>query len=537
MVAEFSITGGLEIIQVAEAVAREKNLKRDSVMEALQDAVVAVARKKYGHDLKIHADISEKDGNIRIFRDLEVVEFAEDLNTQIDLDHAKEYNKDVKLGEEISQELPPIDFGRVAGQTFKQVLMQRIREAEREREFEDFKDRIGEIATGVVERVERSGDLLINFGKTETILPRDQLIPRESYRKGDRIRAYISDVRREVKGPQIFLSRVSNDFLSALFAQEVPEIYDGLVKIQSVARDPGSRAKVAVFSEDAGIDPVGSCIGPRGSRVTAVYNELQGEKIDIIEWSSDLATLAVNAIGSKTKDSVVEVVKIVIDEDNRKVIAVVPDEQLSLAIGRRGQNVRLASELIGWNIDITSESQDAQSSVEEFQRLSTMFAEALNVEEVIGQLLASEGFNTVEEVAYVDKAELLAVEGFEEDLVDELQKRADEYLQNNPEAAAEAAKPAKTSDDSKELTSIEGITGEVAAKFIKAGVKNNDELADLSTDEFLEIIGEESEINEKQAGDIIIKAREVAGWFDEEDSQEDSVEDNTEEKKKEKASA
>jgi N utilization substance protein A len=526
MVAEFSITGGLEIIQVAEAVAREKNLKRDSVISALQEAVVAVAKKKYGHELSIHADISEKDGNIRIFRDLEVVEFAEDLSTQIDLEHAQEDAKkqgggEVKIGDVISQELPPIDFGRVAGQTFKQVLMQRIREAEREREYEDFKDRVGEIATGVVERAERNGDLVINFGKTETILPRDQVIPRENYRKGDRIRAYIADVRKELKGPQIFLSRVSNDFLAALFTQEVPEIYDGLVKIQGVARDPGSRAKVAVYSEDSGIDPVGSCIGPRGSRVTTVYNELQGEKIDIIQWSADLATLAVNAIGSKTRDSVVEVIKIVIDEDNRKVIAVVPDDQLSLAIGRRGQNVRLASELIGWNIDILSESEDAQSSVEEFQRLSVLFATALNVEEVIGQLLASEGFNSVEEVAYVDPSELMSIEGFEEDLVAELQKRANEYIEANPNSDSNES---NSSSDSRALTSIEEIKGEVAAKFIKNGVKNINDLAELSTDEFLEIVGDKEEFDEKKVGEIIINAREEAGWFDEEEQSSEEKE-------------
>lgn len=521
MVAEFSITGGLEIIPVAEAVARDKNLKRDSVILALQEAVVAVARKKYGQELAIHAEISEKDGNIRIFRDLEVVEFAEDLNTQIDLEHAREDNPEVEIGGTISQELPPIDFGRVAGQTFKQVLMQRIRDAEREREYEDFKDRVGEIATGVVERVERNGDLVINFGKTETVLPKDQVIPRESYRKGDRIRAYIADVRKEEKGPQIFLSRVSNDFLAALFTQEVPEIYDNLVQINGVARDPGSRAKVAVSSGDRSIDPVGSCIGPRGSRVTTVYNELQGEKIDIIEWSEDLATLAVNAIGSKTRDSVVEVVKIVIDEDNRKVIAVVPDDQLSLAIGRRGQNVRLASALIGWNIDILSESDDAAASVEEFQRLSKLFAEALNVEEVIGQLLASEGFNSVEEIAYVTPEELLSVEGFEEDLVAELQKRASDYIAANPKATEDNADASGDADaSSKELTSVEGITGEIAAKFIKAGVKDVDDLADLAVDEFIEIVGDNPDFSEDKVGEIIIKSREIAGWFDDEASDE-----------------
>jgi N utilization substance protein A len=526
MVADaFSIKGGLEIIQVAESVAREKNLKRDSVIDALQEAVVSVAKKKYGHELNIRAEISEKDGSIRVFRELEVIDENEnknndegesenDYNTKIDIKHAQVKNPDAKIGDIVSEELPPIDFGRVAGQTFKQVLMSKIRDAEREREFEDFKDRIGEIATGVVERIERNGDLLINFGKTETILPRDQVIPRETYRKGDRIRAYITDVRRERKGPQIFLSRVSPDFLTALFTQEVPEIYDGLVKIKAVARDPGSRAKVAVYSEDNSIDPVGSCIGPRGSRVTSVYNELQGEKIDIIEWSNDLATLSVNAIGSKTRDSVVEVVKIVIDEDNHKVTAVVPDDQLSLAIGRRGQNVRLASELIGWNIDMISESDDSQRSVEEFTNVSQHFADALNVEEVIGQLLASEGFTSMEEVAYVDKADLLGIEGFEEDLVEELQKRAEDYLEKNKDAVAEANKKTqKVASD--QLTSIEFIDGETAGKFIKKGIKKVDDLAELSTDEFIEILGEDSAITEEQAGKAIIQAREQAGWFDE----------------------
>jgi N utilization substance protein A len=526
MVNEFSITGGLEIIQVAEAVAREKNLKRDSVIDALQAAVISVAKKKYGHELDISAEISEKDGMIKIFRNIEVVESeaeVEDSHIQMSLKEAKdkEGRDDIEVGDVISNPLPPIDFGRVAGQTFKQVLMQRIRDAERDREFEDFKDRIGEIATGIVERIERSGDLVVNFGRTETILPKDQLIPRENYRKGDRIRAYITDVRRERKGPQIFLSRISNDFLASLFAQEVPEIYDGMVKIKAVARDPGSRAKIAVYSEDSGIDAVGSCIGPRGSRVTAVYNELQGEKIDIIDWSNDLATCAVNAIGSKTRDSMVEVVKIVIDEDNHKVIAVVPDDQLSLAIGRRGQNVRLASELIGWNIDIMSEADDAQKSVEDFNTATLIFTDALNVEEVIGQLLASEGFTSVDEVAYVDPSELLSIEGFDEGLVAELQKRAQDYLEENPDKSS--VKDVKE-DKGDELTSIDGISGDIAGKLISKGVLTISDLADLATDELVEYANEES-IDDKKAGEIIIFAREKAGWFDDEETEASSKDD------------
>lgn len=517
MVNDFSILGGFEIIQVAESVAREKNLKRDIVISALEAALTSVALKKYGQDLHVTADISEKDGTIKIQRNLEVVATANDIedeHKQISLDDASYKKKDAKVGDVIKEDLPPIDFGRVAGHTFKGVLIQKIREAEREREFEDFKDRIGEIATGTVERIERNGDLLVNFGRTETKLPRDQIIPREHYRKGDKIRAFITDVRREERGPQIFLSRVSNDFLSALFKQEVPEIYDNLVQIRGVARDPGSRAKVAVYSEDSSIDAVGSCIGPRGARVTAVYNELQGEKIDVIEWSNDLATLAVNAISSKTRDSHVEVVKIIIDEDNHKVIAVVPDDHLSLAIGRRGQNVRLASELIGWAIDITSESQDAQSSVEDFNRVTKLFSECLNVEEVIGQLLASEGFTTVEEVAYVDAEDLLEIEGFEEELVKELQNRAKDYLEKNPQENSDNSKDI----DDKQITSLSGITGEIASKLIKKSILTIDDFAELTTQELLEFAGKDSGLDEKTAGEIIIEAREKAGWFDEDNN-------------------
>jgi len=519
MAQAFSITGGTEIIQVADAVAREKNLNRESVMTALESAVASVARKKYGHELNIRAAINQKDGSIKIFRDLKVVEKAEDHNQEIDKKFAVKKNPAVEIGETISEELPPIDFGRVAGLTFKQVLMSKIREAEREREYEDFKDRTGEIASGVVERVENNNDILINFGRTETVLKRDQIIPRESYRKGDRIRAYIIDVRRERKGPQIFLSRTCNDFLAALFAQEVPEIYDGVVKIKAVARDAGSRAKIAVYSDDSSIDAVGSCIGPRGSRVTAVYNELQGEKIDIIEWSNDLATLAVNAIGSKTRDSMVEVQKIVIDEDSHKIIAVVPDDQLSLAIGRRGQNVKLASQLIGWNIDIISETQDATRSVDDFNRLSTMFAENLNVDEVIGQLLASEGFTNMEEVAYVEKSELLKIEGFEDSLVEELQKRAEEWLGNNKEAIE--AKKAKAqaafvkkdrTGESKEITALPNITGEIAGLLIKQGVRTLEDVADLASDELIEIVGDD-EFTKEAANETIMTARERAGWI------------------------
>jgi transcription termination/antitermination protein NusA len=509
MVLNFSITGGAEILQVAEAVAREKNLKRDSVLDALKEAIAAIGRKKYGHDQKIRAEISEKDGSIKVYRDLDIVENAEDTYKEISLVDAIKKNPAAELGGISSQELPPVDFGRVSSQTVKQVLIAKIRDAEREREFEDFKDRVGEIVTGLVVRIEKNNDIIIDFGKTETILPKDQVIPRENYRVGDRIRALVMDVRRERKGPQIFLSRVAPEFLAALFTQEVPEIYDGAVQIKAVARDPGSRAKIAVYSEDSSVDPVGSCIGPRGARVTAVYNELQGEKIDVIEWSNDLANLAVNAIGSKTRDSMVEVAKIVIDEDNNKIIAVVPDDQQSLAIGRRGQNVKLASELLGWSIDIVSESDDSTRSVDEFNRLTKLFVEALNVEEVIGQLLASEGFGSLDEIAGVELSEIASIDGFDEDLASELQRRAEEFLTNKKKAVQDKLAIAGVE---KAVFDLPHITDEVVAKLADNGVKTVNDIADLARDDFKDYVPY-SGLKNSQIDEMILKARE--SWEEE----------------------
>jgi N utilization substance protein A len=509
MVNSFSITGGAEILQVADAVAREKNLKRDSVLDALKEAIAAIGRKKYGHDQKIRVEISEKDGHIRVFRDIDIVEEATDHYKEISLKDALKQNPEAELGGIVSQELPPVDFGRVSSQTVKQVLISKIRDAERDREFDDFKDRIGEIVTGLVVRIEKNGDIIIDFGKTETVLPKDQVIPRESYRVGDRIRALVLDVRRERKGPQIFLSRVAPEFLAALFAQEVPEIYDGAVQIKAVARDPGSRAKIAVYSEDGSIDPVGSCIGPRGSRVTAVYNELQGEKIDVIEWSNELATLAVNAIGSKTRDSMVEVAKIVIDEDNNKVTAVVPDDQQSLAIGRRGQNVKLASELIGWSIDIISESEDSTRSVDEFNRLTKLFVEALNVEEVIGQLLASEGFTSLDEIAFVDRSEIAGIEGFDDGLAEELQRRAEEYLTNKKKEVQE--KLAKAGVESA-VFELPHLTDEIIATLADEGIKTVDDIAGLARDDFRDA-APNSGLKSAQIDELILEARK--SWDEE----------------------
>ncbi len=520
MVTNFSITGNTEILQVAEAVARQKGIPREAIIDALKEAIETVGKKKYGHEQNIRATINEKTGEIRLFRDREVMESVENVGAEITLEDAIDRNKDSAIGDIISEELPPIDFGRVTSQTVKQVVIQKVREAEREKQYEDFKDRVGEIVTGVVKRIEY-GNLIIDFGKTETILPRDQIIPREAYRTGDRIRAYIVDVRRELKGPQIFLSRTHANFLSQLFTQEVPEIYDNIVVIKGVARDAGSRAKCAVTSTDGSIDPVGACIGLRGARVTAVYNELQGEKIDIIQWSPDLATYAVNALASKSKDAVVEVSKIIIDEERNLIEAVVPDEQLSLAIGRRGQNVRLASELIGWNIDVMSESDESSRRTEEFTHLSKLFSDALNVEEVIGQLLATEGFKSLEEVAYVPIEDLLEIEGFDEDLVAELRTRAEDHIEEQTKNAETAWQKLGMDKKIIELPHISNLT---MALLGEKNIKTLDDVADLATDEFAEMFPS-LELSNEQINEVIMAARQH--WFDDDDKKDDNKEIKT----------
>jgi len=419
----FSITGGTEILQVADAVAKEKGLPKEIIISALEESILAVAKRKYGSEHNIKAKVDQRNGEITILKERNVVKTIEDYESEIDLDDAKKINPQAKIGETVVEQLPPVEFGRVNSATFKSVLTTKIMEAERDREFEEFKDRVGEIITGAVKRIDY-GNIYIDFGKSETVLLKEETIQRENFRNNDRIRAYIYDVRKEAKGPQIFLSRRHPNFLAELFRQEVPEIYDGIVQIKGVVRDAGSRAKIAVASTDQSTDPVGACIGPRGSRVSSIYNELQGEKIDIVEWSPDIAKFAVNALSSKSKDNMVQVTKIVIDEEKNLIEAVVPDDQKSLAIGRRGQNVKLASELVGWEIDVLGESEYSERSTDEFNKASQLFTEQLNVEPVIGQLLASEGFKTVEEVAFVEIKELMSIEGFDKDLAEELQKRA-----------------------------------------------------------------------------------------------------------------
>src|SRR2546426_8318852 len=410
-----------ELLQVADTVARDKGIDRDEVLEAMEQAIQKAGRSKYGQEYDIRAEIDRRNGEIRLLRFREVAEAIENEATQIGLVEAQRLNPEAEIGDFITDPLPPIDFGRIAAQTAKQVIVQKVRDAERKRQYSEFKDRVGEIVNGLVKRVEY-GSVIVDLGRGEAIIRRDEMLPREVFRNGDRVRAYIFDVRRETRGPQIFLSRTHPQFMAKLFAQEVPEIYDGIVEIKAVARDPGSRAKIGVISRDSSVDPVGACVGMRGSRVQAVVNELQGEKIDIIPWSPDIATFVVNALAPA------EVAKVVLDEERERIEVVVPDQQLSLAIGRRGQNVRLASQLTGWDIDILTEQEESERRQAEFENRTRMFMETLNVDEVVGQLLASEGFNSVEELAIVEEKEIAAIEGFDEDTAQELQARARDYL-------------------------------------------------------------------------------------------------------------
>lgn len=493
--------GSTEILQIVEAVAREKGIQRESVIAALESAIQIAGRRKYGHDHEIRAEIDRKTGEVRLFREREIVEVVDNYITQISLADAKEKDPEAELGGRISDPLPPIDLGRVAAQTAKQVIVQKVREAEREKQFEDYKDRVGEIANGIVKRLEH-GNIIVDFGTAEAVIQRDGQIRSEQFRQGDRIRAYIEDVRRENKGPQIFLSRTHPLFMAKLFAQEVPEVYDGIIEIKAVARDPGSRAKIAVLSHDSNIDPVGSCVGVRGARVQAVISELQGEKIDIIPWTADPAGFVVNALVPA------EVTKVVIDEDKKRIEVVVPDTQLSLAIGRRGQNVRLASQLSGWNIDVLSEDDESKRRTEEFHSVSSEFMEALDIEEVMAQLLASEGFASIDEIAYVAVNELASIEGFDEDVASELQRRAKEYLEQK---GADVERKWKELGVAEDMATLPHMTPELLVQLGERGVKTRENLADLSREEFYELVPE-SKLSDESVDAMIMEAR--SGWFD-----------------------
>ncbi|WP_421725452.1 transcription termination factor NusA [Bauldia sp.] len=512
----------LELLQIADAVAREKAIDRTIVVDAMEDAIQKAARSRYGSETDVRAEINAKTGEIKLQRLLKVVEEIENPATDILIEDARHRNPAAQVGDFIAEPLPPMDFGRIAAQSAKQVIVQKVREAERDRQYEEFKDRISEIVNGQVKRVEY-GNVIVDLGRGEAIVRRDELIPRENFRYGDRVRAYIYDVRREQRGPQIFMSRTHPQFMSKLFAQEVPEIYDGIIEVKSVARDPGSRAKIAVISRDSSIDPVGACVGMRGSRVQAVVNELQGEKIDIIPWSQDAATFIVNALQPA------EVAKVVLDEDAERIEVVVPDDQLSLAIGRRGQNVRLASQLTGWDIDILTEQEESERRQKEFMDRSALFIEALDVDEMVGQLLASEGFVSVSEIAFVELAEIASIEGFDEDTAVELQNRAREHLAA-VEAEQDTERKALGVEDA--LREVDGINTAALVALGKADIKTMEDFAGCVPDDLVGWVerkdGEATrypgaldgfDISRAEAEAMIMQARIKAGWVTEADLQ------------------
>jgi N utilization substance protein A len=513
----------LELLQIADAVAREKTIDRNIVIEAMEDAITKAAKSRYGAENDIRCEINPKTGETKLSRVLTVVETIENDSTQVTLAEAQRRKRDAAVGDVIVEPLPPLDFGRVAAQNAKQVIVQKVREAERERHHNEYKDRIGDIVNGTVKRVEY-GNVIVDLGRAEGIIRRDEMIPRENVRLGDRIRAYIYDVRREQRGPQIFLSRGRPEFMSLLFKQEVPEIYDQIVQIKSVARDPGSRAKIAVISKDSSIDPVGACVGMRGARVQAVVAELQGEKVDIIQWNQDAATFIVNALAPA------EVTKVVLDEDSNRIEVVVPESQLSLAIGRRGQNVRLASQLTGWDIDIVTEQEESERRQKEFTERSQLFMEALDVDEVIAQLLATEGFETVQEVAFVESSEVAHIEGFDEDTAKEIQSRAREFLEKQEAERDTRRKELGVSDD---LAKVQGVTTAMLVAFGENDVKTVEDLAGAVPDDLIgwterskdretepvkhKGILDGFEVGRKEAEELIMVARVAAGWVTEEE--------------------
>ena len=532
-----------ELLAIANAVASEKMIDKSIVIEAMEEAIQKSARNRYGAENDIRAKLDPLTGDLTLWRVVEVVDVVEDYFKQVDLKQAEKLQPGAKVGDFIVDPLPPVDLGRIDAQSAKQVIFQKVRDAERERQFEEFKDRQGEVITGVIKSVE-FGHVIVNLGRAEGVIRRDQQIPRETARVGERVRALITKVERNNRGPQIFLSRAHPDFMKKLFAQEVPEIYDNIIEIKAAARDPGSRAKIGVISRDSSIDPVGACDGMKGSRVQAVVQELQGEKIDIIPWSEDTATFVVNALQPAT------VSRVVLDEDDGRIEVVVPDDQLSLAIGRRGQNVRLASQLTGHQIDIMTEEEASEKRSKEFAERSKMFEEELDVDETLSQLLVAEGFAELEEVAYVEIAELASIEGFDDELAEELQSRALEALERQEAAHREVRRGLGVEDA---LSDIPHLTEAMLVTLGKAGIKTLDDLADLATDELIAkrreaprrrnndaagppqrrpqretdkggVLGEYG-LSEEQGNAIIMAAR--AHWFEDEPVEEAAHADST----------
>jgi len=505
----------IEILRIAEAVAQEKMIDKSIVISALEEAIAKAAKSNYGEENEVIVEINQENGDISVSRKMLVVDEVKNKFLEINLKDAKKINGAAELGDELLDPLPPMDFGRIGAQSAKQVINSKVREAERERQFNEYKDRVGEIVNGIVKRME-FGNVILDLGKSEGVIRKDQTIPRENLRNGDRVRAYIYDVRSELKGPQIFLSRSHPQFMAKLFTQEVPEIYDGIISIKSVARDPGSRAKIAVFTEDGSIDPVGACVGMRGSRVQAVVNELQGEKIDIINWSENVANLAISSL------SPAEVLKVVLDEDQNKIEVVVSEEHLSLAIGRRGQNVKLATELTGYEIDILTEDEESAKRQEDFSNKTNIFISSLDVDETLAQLLVSEGFGSVEEVLDAEESELLAIEGFDEEIVTELVDRSNKYLAEKEE---ENQSKINKLNVSKDLIDFELLSKSMLVKLAENNIKSLEDFAGLTTDDLIgyfedksdkssKVLGllEEFSLTKDEGDQLIMEARKI--WLD-----------------------
>ena len=502
----------IEILRIAETVAQEKMIETEIVLSALEEAIVKAAKNNYGEENEVVAEINHENGDILISRKMLVVEDVKNKFLEIDLKDAKKINVAAQIGDELLDPLPPMDFGRVAAQSAKQVITSKVREAERERQYNEYKDRVGEVVNGIVKRAE-FGNIVLDLGKAEGVIRKDQIIPRENLRNGDRVKAYIYDVRSELKGPQIFLSRSHPQFMAKLFTQEVPEIYDGIISIKSVARDPGSRAKIAVSTDDNSIDPVGACVGMRGSRVQAVVNELQGEKIDIIKWSENVANLAIASL------SPAEVLKVVLDEDQNKIEVVVSEEHLSLAIGRRGQNVKLATELTSWEIDILTEDEESSKRQEDFISKSKLFVDSLDVDETLAQLLVSEGFGAVEEILDTDKSELLAIEGFEEEIVEELIERSKRFIE---EKDIKDNQKLKEFNVSKDLLEFNFLTKTMLVTLAENNIKTLEDFAGLTTDDLIgyyedrhdkssKVKGmlEEYNLTKDEGDELIMEARKI----------------------------
>ena len=505
----------IEILRIAETVAQEKMIDKQIVISALEEAIAKAAKSSYGEENEVIVEINSENGDISISRKMLVVDEVKNKFLEINLKSAKKINGAAEIGDELLDPLPPLDFGRIAAQSAKQVINSKVREAERERQFDEYKDRVGEIVNGIVKRSE-FGNIILDLGKAEGVIRKDQTIPRESLRNGDRVRAYIYDVRSEMKGPQIFLSRSHPQFMAKLFMQEVPEIYDGIISIKSVARDPGSRAKIAVFTEDGSIDPVGACVGMRGSRVQAVVNELQGEKIDIINWSDNVANLAISSL------SPAEVLKVVLDEDQNKIEVVVSEEHLSLAIGRRGQNVKLATELTGYEIDILTEDEESSKRQEDFAVKTNIFVSSLDVDETLAQLLVSEGFSSVDELIDTDESELLAIEGFDEEIVAELLDRAKKFLNEKESENKVKIENLKMSED---LIEFNLLSKAMLVKLGENNIKSLEDFAGLTTDDLIgyfedkadkasRVIGllEEFGVTKDEGDQMIMEARKI--WLE-----------------------